>query len=144
MPGTEKTLKQSEITLQVLQCQWCEGNRLTLSFVHNPSSCSMVHLLSSRKRQFLQQFFECDMLNNFCSAFITLLAEYRMTFPKHSAEDYALKENAIVEDLNAFTLRLFAKMDPGASDYQCVYSYSTSTSPFGNGIYLCISPTIEF
>lgn len=65
-----------------------------------------------------------------------------MIFPKQSIEDYALKENAIVKDLSVFTLCLFAKMDPTAKDYQCVYSYSTETSPGGNGIYLCLNPTI--
>ena len=52
-----------------------------------------------------------------------------------------MKENAIKEDLTAFTLCLFSvmKLDSDAMiSEQTVYSYATSSSPGANGIYLTL------
>ena len=69
-----------------------------------------------------------------------------MIFPTSSSQNYAMKENAIKEDLSAFTLCLFVKLDSDAigNSEQTVYNYATSSSPTGNGIYLdFLSPTIQ-
>ena len=57
-----------------------------------------------------------------------------------------MEENAIKEDLTAFTLCFFVKLDSDAiaNGEQTVYSYATRSSPVGNGINLALfSPTIE-
>ena len=33
-------------------------------------------------------------------------------------------------------------MEKGVADYQSVFSYATSESTYGNGIYVCMSPII--
>ncbi|KAJ7382135.1 Neuronal pentraxin-1 [Desmophyllum pertusum] len=66
---------------------------------------------------------------------------YRMTFPRISTSDYAMKANAIGSSLSAFTVCFFVKLkDPDTpSSALTVYSYAASASPSGNGIYVCLS-----
>ena len=66
-----------------------------------------------------------------------------MIFPTPSIQNYAMKENAIKEDLAAFTLCFFVKLDPNTTGYQNVYSYAAESSLWANGLYLALfSPTI--
>lgn len=54
-----------------------------------------------------------------------------MIFPPASKHSYAVKENAIKNNLTAFTLCLFMKFaDPKPIGEQTIYSYAASLSPF--------------
>ena len=74
-----------------------------------------------------------------------LSTAYRMIFPRISTQDYAIKANAVGSSLSAFTMCVFVKLEDVSTDaLQCLYSYATSGSPGGNGIYVCLSaPNIE-
>ena len=69
-----------------------------------------------------------------------------MIFPRnYSTEDYAIKANAVGSSLSAFTVCFFVKLkDVTTVSSQCLYSYATSESKMGNGIYICfLSAEIE-
>ena len=69
---------------------------------------------------------------------------YQLIFPPRSTQNYALKENAIKNDVTALTL----KLDPDAlsnSGYQVIYSNATPSSLYDNGIFLALFvPAIQF
>lgn len=65
-----------------------------------------------------------------------------MTFPSRSTKDFALKENAIVEDLNAITPCLFVKVAADARGHQNIYSYADPKTKAGNAIYLQLHPFV--
>ena len=65
-----------------------------------------------------------------------------MIFPNRSTKDFALKANAIEEDLKALTLCLFVKVSSDAGGHQNVYSYADEKTKSGNGIYLQLHPFI--
>ncbi|KAJ7383454.1 hypothetical protein OS493_027615 [Desmophyllum pertusum] len=74
---------------------------------------------------------------------LTKLAEYQFVFKDRAIKNVFLLENAIKDDLNAFTLSFFVKLEQGAGEYQCVFSYATPESTYGNGIYVCMTRTIQ-
>lgn len=67
-----------------------------------------------------------------------------MVFPARSTANYAMKTNAVKNDLNAFTLCAFikSKWDPDVA-YQTPTVYSYATSNTANEIFLDFSPTIH-
>ena len=73
------------------------------------------------------------------------LSEYRMTFPRRTNTDYAIKENSIGYDLNAVTICFFARdmynPEESSTDNQCLYSYAVSTEH--NELTLCTSPMLR-
>ncbi|KAL9952947.1 hypothetical protein ACROYT_G040280 [Oculina patagonica] len=74
---------------------------------------------------------------------LRILGGKQFIFKERSTNNSFVKQNAIKHDLTGFTLSFFVKMEPGAAGDQCIFSYATPYSPYGNGLYVCLSPTIR-